>query len=622
MPNCDYCNSYIIFGGKKQGGRTFCNDKCLQNGYLLTAADRLPQDAVDMAVEKIHQGECPRCRGPGPVDVHVAHTVWSALYLTSWKSKPHLCCKSCGRKQQLGGLFFSGLLGWWGFPWGLIMAPVQIVRNISGMFGGPDPEVPSEQLETLARIDLAERIERGERLPGARPQKSSAAEEPIAVECEACGKRFKAKAQMAGRTGKCPGCGSSITVPEPEADVWEDEHDEWDFEAGDDGGYSSADDDEYGNSYDDEWNDRSPRRRSSSGKRSPATSTSRKVIVVLASVTAGLFAIGAVTAVGMLLAGGNQKPAPPGAVPPFAQNNAAFGRPDGPGPNAESADLNATGPQRGSAPKLPDHAGASATGPANGTPSVDPLPNADSNGRLWVVLSNLRALPGGRPSGFNRPFQVDYQIANGTPDKSAKYVLHVLSSRGGGSLTFYADVSVELHTSGTVQFVTPPTFGSGTDFEVTMAIPQGRNKWQDLSGKLSVGGLPTVAQPPPTIREVAGAEAQGKLLAIANPEFQTDSSPFPTLTVKFVLQQEASPTGYYFLVVEQSGGERVEFDVSRTLRQTAVNEDGQLGGRLLGAGAQIQPPLTLHVEKRESRIPSPIRREQPEIASNRVSLAG
>jgi|GEM_PF-206330 len=659
MARCDYCKSYILFGGRKQDVRTFCNDNCLQEGRLVIAADRIPQHAVDIAIDEVHQGECPKCSGPGPVDVHVAHSVWSALYLTSWKSKPHLCCRSCGRKEQLTGLCFSGLLGWWGFPWGLIMAPVQIVRNISGMFGGPDPDVPSEQLETLVRIDLAERVERGLPLPGRPSRKAAAASaepaeliasEPIAVECDACGKRFKAKPTMAGKSGKCPGCGSRITVPEPEIDEWVSDDDVWDTGEYDDSAADEYEDYEDDNPYaegHDDWDER-PARRSSARRRgrAPQKSSTSKVIVVLGSLAAGLFLVGLLTAAGMLIFGGNRNAAPPANAPPaLARNNPQSGGPDSGFPNANQAGFNPRAGKQassdllsGGAALLPDDVSDAATGLAGGTAgvsgasgetasppdaspsSVKPLPGIDAGGRLWVVLSNLRESPGRTLSAFRRPFLVDYQLASGTPDANSKYVLHVTSTRGSGVMTHYVDIPVDLQPSGTVEFVTPPTFGPGNGFQVTMTLPQGRNKWDELSGNLTVGGTASVAQAPPTIQEVAGAAAQGKLLAIANPSFSTDNSPFPTLTVSFVLQQAAEPAGYYFLVVDQSSGERIEFDVSRSLRQSTVNAEGTLGGRLLGPSAQIRPPFTLHVEKRESRIPSRIRREEPKVVSNRVTL--
>ena len=40
----------------------------------------------------------------------------------------------------------SLLLGWWGFPVGLVMTPVQIVRNIARNLATVDPTRPSREL--------------------------------------------------------------------------------------------------------------------------------------------------------------------------------------------------------------------------------------------------------------------------------------------------------------------------------------------------------------------------------------------------------------------------------------------------------------------------------------------
>ena len=98
--------------------------------------------------EHLHQGNCPQCQGPGPVDIHTSHKVYSALAFTRWSSHPVMACRSCGRKQQLKHAIFSFALGWWGFPFGLVITPVQVIRNIGGMIGlgGPDPSTPSPAL--------------------------------------------------------------------------------------------------------------------------------------------------------------------------------------------------------------------------------------------------------------------------------------------------------------------------------------------------------------------------------------------------------------------------------------------------------------------------------------------
>jgi len=150
-----YCQATIVFGGKQEGNLRFCNERCLIRGRLLVRSQSLPQGNVDAFVQKLHMGACPQCQGPGPVDVFTAHQVWSALFLTSWKSSAQSSCKSCGTKSQVKALLLSLVLGWWGFPWGLVMTPVQIVRNVRGMMRTPDPLRASPELERLARVQLA-----------------------------------------------------------------------------------------------------------------------------------------------------------------------------------------------------------------------------------------------------------------------------------------------------------------------------------------------------------------------------------------------------------------------------------------------------------------------------------
>lgn len=154
MAKCDYCGTTIVFGGARDGNLRFCNDRCRQNGALIRASQQLPNEVVQQHLWAVFQGLCPKCGGNGPVDVHTSYRVWSALYLTSWNSRPEVCCRSCGTKKQLGDTAFCLFLGWWGFPWGIVMTPVQLCRNISGVFGGALTN-PSPQLERFVRMHLA-----------------------------------------------------------------------------------------------------------------------------------------------------------------------------------------------------------------------------------------------------------------------------------------------------------------------------------------------------------------------------------------------------------------------------------------------------------------------------------
>lgn len=156
MAKCAYCGTTILFGGIKDNEFRFCNEKCRLNGYSLFIAKEIPQAFVEQRAEEIYRGLCPKCKGSGPVDVHTSHRVYSLLVYTSWKSSPNICCKSCGGKNQARDALFSFSLGWWGFPWGFIMTPIQVFRNIAGILKTQDETRPSEDLKQLVRISIAQ----------------------------------------------------------------------------------------------------------------------------------------------------------------------------------------------------------------------------------------------------------------------------------------------------------------------------------------------------------------------------------------------------------------------------------------------------------------------------------
>lgn len=162
MASCAYCNTTILFGGRKQGDLRFCNAGCETKGVLVRVASQVPQDTVDRYLAQVHRGPCPRCDGQGPVDVHTSHRVWSALFMTSWSSRPAISCRPCGVKRKVGDAAFSLLLGWWGFPWGLLVTPLQVGKNVFGAFRTPDPARPSATLEKLLRMQLAASLQAGQ----------------------------------------------------------------------------------------------------------------------------------------------------------------------------------------------------------------------------------------------------------------------------------------------------------------------------------------------------------------------------------------------------------------------------------------------------------------------------
>lgn len=154
MARCGYCGTSILFGGVRDGNNRFCNSKCHQSAYVLSVAQQAPADVLERETEEVFRGNCPKCRGLGPIDVHKVHRVWSALILTNWSSSQQVSCRSCAVKSQLGAVLFCLGLGWWGFPWGLILTPVQIARNIGGMCTRTDSSRPSPELRKLVQVML------------------------------------------------------------------------------------------------------------------------------------------------------------------------------------------------------------------------------------------------------------------------------------------------------------------------------------------------------------------------------------------------------------------------------------------------------------------------------------
>ncbi|HEY2760888.1 MAG TPA: hypothetical protein VGI75_09095, partial [Pirellulales bacterium] len=107
---------------------------------------------------KLHSGSCANCSGPGPVDVHTSHWVFSALIFTRWRSSSLVCCQACGSKAKWKALLSSAATGWWGFPWGLVVTPVQIIRNVNELIRAPNPAKPSAKMVNLVRSQLANQL--------------------------------------------------------------------------------------------------------------------------------------------------------------------------------------------------------------------------------------------------------------------------------------------------------------------------------------------------------------------------------------------------------------------------------------------------------------------------------
>jgi hypothetical protein len=158
MGRCAHCNKFII-GGKKQGALRYCNDACYQQGFLAVVADQQAPGVVAARLEQYRQQACPICGGEGPIDVYTSHTAWSALVLTSWKSKPRLSCVECGRSEIRKAMAFTVICGWWGFPFGLVVTPWQLMNNVKALKKARDPSQSSSELQQLVKLEVASALQ-------------------------------------------------------------------------------------------------------------------------------------------------------------------------------------------------------------------------------------------------------------------------------------------------------------------------------------------------------------------------------------------------------------------------------------------------------------------------------
>lgn len=154
MARCAYCRSFVFFGGAREADRRYCNANCQHLAALRLRAEHLPIAVVQQRISEVQRGQCLRCRGQGPLDIHTSYWVWSALILTRWDKTPALTCRTCATKRQAGHLVSSLLVGWWGFPWGFLITPLQLFRNVAALLRGRADAGASRELEQFVRAQI------------------------------------------------------------------------------------------------------------------------------------------------------------------------------------------------------------------------------------------------------------------------------------------------------------------------------------------------------------------------------------------------------------------------------------------------------------------------------------
>lgn len=434
----------------------------------------------------------------------------------------------------------------------------------------------------------------------------------IQVQCR-CGRSMKVRDNAAGKRVRCPQCQKPVRVPEPEIDEVEEVFDD---ESEDDG------DELWGsNDYesDDAYTGAPPPRRSAGSRRRKSTAAGKPkrrkstgggvptAVIIIGAVLAGSVAIGGAL---YLVLGGN------GADAPVLADNARGGAGD-----AETGGNPATTNNNDPAAAAPSTAGrANATAdPASNNGAAGSNANAgigahtpsgaNAGAPLWVQLSDFRRRSG---NGIAQSYQISYRVVSGKADPNKNYVLFVATDLG--VMQRYVEVDVIPQGSGSVPF--DVGMGMSGSLKAYMALKTGHQDWKPVSGEINIGGDPTTAQRPPTVQEAAGADAQGRMLALANPRFERGRIGRNALVVDFVLQKSYEAGKNYFLVIEGNSGQPVASRISTTLMRTKVGDSDQLGVSLIGPGNFPSGPLRVYVETRRGHRD----RDGAERVSNTVTL--
>ena len=155
MATCANCKTIFFLGGVTDATERFCSDRCQSQGRLLRLSTLIPPSAVQAMTEQVRHGTCPDCGGAGPVEAFVSHRVWSAVFKTQWTTHQHVCCRPCATRKQLTAMGYSALLGWWGIPWGLLITPIQILRNGFELMKRAESPHASAELVRIVRMHMA-----------------------------------------------------------------------------------------------------------------------------------------------------------------------------------------------------------------------------------------------------------------------------------------------------------------------------------------------------------------------------------------------------------------------------------------------------------------------------------
>lgn len=164
---CAHCHKKVWVSAIEDGDQEFCSRSCLSAARLEEAAIDIDDAEAQRLAAEIRTGNCPSCSAIGsPIEIRRYHWVWSAVLISRWGTSSKLSCRRCGVQTNLWAIVSCLVLGWWGFPFGILLTPIQIAHNMGEIRRRSERDVPSGELVELARMQLAARLLAERTLPG------------------------------------------------------------------------------------------------------------------------------------------------------------------------------------------------------------------------------------------------------------------------------------------------------------------------------------------------------------------------------------------------------------------------------------------------------------------------
>ena len=88
-------------------------------------------EEVDSYCDIVSNLGCPSCGNTTePLNATMTGEVMSFIFFTTYNKKLKVGCPHCLDKANNNALTKTALLGWWGFPWGVIRTPQAIALNL------------------------------------------------------------------------------------------------------------------------------------------------------------------------------------------------------------------------------------------------------------------------------------------------------------------------------------------------------------------------------------------------------------------------------------------------------------------------------------------------------------